>query len=200
MDSCSSCLASAKRCHLVPSSPTDPNLRRCPHAPASPVRAHSCVISLWVCECQHWVGIRHQRNQNVTKRCKTSIQRASLTAPLQYCMWYHSFLCVRKCVECRLWKELEALQHQKSVGMHQIGRTRLLATAHLMFDKNQRSLGNRVFRNYAKIKWVYVVMCLFTWCSKGPKGIVNGLKRLCSIFRGNVLNKNYFSNDAQVLH
>lgn len=118
MDSCSSCLASAKRCHLVPSSPTDPNLRTCPHAPASPVRAHSCVISLWVCECQHWVGIRHQRNQNVTKRCKTSIQRASLTAPLQYCMWYHSFLCVRKCVECRLWKELEALQHQKSVGMH----------------------------------------------------------------------------------
>lgn len=72
------------------------------------------------------------------------------------------FTCVYlKCVKCSLWKELEALQHQRSIGMHplskhthsptprptpchtqkhQIRRTRLLAIAHLICGKNERSV------------------------------------------------------------
>lgn len=97
MDVRSPCLASAKSCHLVPSPPTDTNLPVAPHARVSPICPHSwdwlLRQFLWVCECQHLVGIRHQRNQNVTKRCETPLQRACPAAPLKYCMWYHSFVC-----------------------------------------------------------------------------------------------------------
>lgn len=101
MDLCSSCLAPAKRCHLVPSPPTDTGLPTCLHVQASPMRPHSqgwlpCQAP-WVRECQHWVGIRHQRNQNVTERCKTPLQRASPVVPLKYCMWYHSFVWLKVC-------------------------------------------------------------------------------------------------------
>lgn len=96
MDSCSPFLAPAKSCHLVPSPPTDTNLPVAPHAQASPICPHSRDWLVrqfpWVRECQHLVGIRHQRNQNVTKRCETPFQRASPAAPLKYCMWYHSFV------------------------------------------------------------------------------------------------------------
>lgn len=65
--------------------PTDTSLPMCPHVQASPMRPHSQgwlpVSSLWVCECQHWEGIRHQRNQNVTKDAKTHFKE---TLP-----WFH---------------------------------------------------------------------------------------------------------------
>lgn len=74
--------------------PTSPRPRMLKHHPSIPTaKADFRVISLGVRECQHQVGIRHQRNQNVTKRCKIPFQRASSIAPLKYCMWYHSFVC-----------------------------------------------------------------------------------------------------------
>lgn len=92
------------------------------------------------------------------------------------------FFCVYfKCVKCSLWKELEALQHQRSIGMHLLskhthsptpgpphatlkstksgeqGRLPLLTS----FVVKMRDVYEREFvRNHSKVKWVQAVMYL----------------------------------------
>lgn len=128
------------------------------------------VSSLWVCECQHRAEIRHQRNQNITRRCKTPFQRASSIASLSI-LHVIPIICVYLSVSNSLWMRLEALQHQRALGMHPLsehthsptpgptpghthkhhrGRTRLLAIAHLIVEKNHRSLWRKICRNFLK--------------------------------------------------
>lgn len=83
--------------HLPPPSSHLPTLKHCPGVPT--FQADFQVSSLWVCECQHRVGIRHQRNQNIIKRCKTPFQRASSTVSLNILQVIPIICVYLKCVK-----------------------------------------------------------------------------------------------------
>lgn len=183
----------------IPSSPLPTHWHQPPHVPARSSIAHASPLPR-LTSCQFPVGMwvsalrrnKAPEKSKCYKRCKNPFQRASPMVPLKYCMWYHSFVWL-KCVKCGLWKELEALQCQRSVGMHplskhtqaphahphhtqkhQIGRARLLATAHLIFDKNQRSPWNRIFRNCSEIKRFGlsgIWLCLLSMSKEPPEHI-----------------------------
>lgn len=205
---CSFCSAPAKRCHLVPSPPTDTDLPISPpsplHAQASPMRPHSrgwlpCPFPVGM-----WVPASSRNKAPEKSKCYKMMQNP-VSKSLSHCsikiLHVIPFICVYlKCVKCSLWKELESLQHQRAIGMHplskhthsptptrtpchtqkhQIRRTRLFALARLILDKHERSLWNRLFRNCSTVTWVRAVMYLVTRCSECPKSIMKGLKCLC---------------------
>ena len=160
----------------------------CPHAGASPTHP----LSRGWLPCQFpvgmWVPALIRNKAPEKSKCYKKMQNP-ISKSLSHCSIkvLHVIPFIRvylKCAECCLWKELEALQHQRSVGMHplsehtltprhtqkhQIGRTRLLAIAHLIFDKNQRSLWNRIFRNFIRSNGFRLFCILVTWCSKCPE-------------------------------
>lgn len=97
--------------------PCGPCMLRC-HPDVPTPQADFWVSFLWVCECQHRVGIRHQRNQNVTKRWKTPLSKSHFYGSIKL-LHVIPFLGVDlKFFKCSLWKGREALQHQRSSGMH----------------------------------------------------------------------------------
>lgn len=103
MNMCSSCLALSKRWHLVPSPQTDTTfpmfalplhtLKHCLCFPLSRLTSFSVACGF---ECQHGVGIRHQRNKNTTKRCKTLCHKTSPIFPLKI-LHAIPFICVESC-------------------------------------------------------------------------------------------------------
>lgn len=111
-DLCSSCLASVKRCHLIPSSPTDPNLPMCPHAQASPMRAHSwgwlpChfPVGMWVpASSRNKAPEKSKCYKKMQNLIWKSLSHCSMT--IQYCMWYHSI--------CVYWSVLNAGSERNS--------------------------------------------------------------------------------------
>lgn len=122
MDLCSSCLAPAKGCHLISSPPTDTNLPVCPHVQASPMRP----LSRGWLPCQFpvgmWVPALIRNKAPEKSKCYKKMQNP-ISKSLSHCsikvLHVIPVICVYLMrVKCRLWKELEALQHQRSVGMH----------------------------------------------------------------------------------
>lgn len=102
-DLCSSCLASAKRCHLIPSSPTDPNLPMCPHAQATPTRARSWGWLLCHFPVGMWVPASSRNKAPEKSKCYKKMQNliwkslSHCSMTIQYCMWYHSSVCTEVC-------------------------------------------------------------------------------------------------------
>lgn len=128
------------------------------------------------------------------------------------------FVCVYlKSVKYSLWKELEALQHQRALGMHpclntptlptphahphhkrkhQSGRTRLLAVAHLIFDET-KEVYETEFSGIVLKSSGFKLSCTWLLDAVNVQKFMKGLKCLCLMLKGNVLNENHFSNEAK---
>lgn len=126
MGLCSPCLASAKRGRLASSPSTDTNLLV---APACSSITHSPHSRGWLL-CQFPVGMwvpASSRNKAPEKsKCHKKMQNP-ISKSLSHCsiqiLHVIPLICVYlKCVEYSLWKELEALQHQRSLGMHPLSK------------------------------------------------------------------------------
>lgn len=127
MNLCRSYLVSAKRWHLVPSPPTDTTFPMlaptCSQAlPMLPTpEADFYVISSWVLVPTWSRNKAPDKSKYYKKKMQNPISKSFSHCSIKNIAYDTIYLC-GKCVKYSLWKQLEALQHQKSLGMHPLSK------------------------------------------------------------------------------
>lgn len=111
-----------QRCHLVSSPPTDTNPLWPLRAQASPRRPHSRGWLLCQVPVGMWVPAlsrnKAPEKSKWYKKMQNPISKSRFHCSIEL-LHVIPFICVYlQCVKCSLWKEPEALQHQRSLGMH----------------------------------------------------------------------------------
>lgn len=208
----------------MPSSPLPTSGHQPPHAPPAPAlpgHPHSpgwlWVSSLWGFECQRPVGIRHQRNQNVTKKMQNPVSKS-----LSHCSIKILHVIPFVCKMC----QMQSLKGTGGPSAPEIFRNAPFVETHprppppcpphatcISTRLGEQGCAPLLTSFLRRIKEVYEIKfsgiarklngcrlsCIWSLDALNVQRIWLRGGNLCTDVWGNVLNKNYFLNDTQVL-